>query len=681
MTRRTSTLLTFIAGFAIVAIVAGFVARGPIERAIFVRRAHDVLGVDVDAASADYDAGEWLVNGLAVGGDTSPIRLTARRARIDFDGGRTSVSLDEPALRTAVGAGGRIAASALRDGLTSIAGAYPHAVVSVRDGSAAVGTDLAFDSIDGTLTFGAERPRFDGTVSLRYAGVSYPIVVRPDPSPGALAAETLSAAALPAAALASFEPSDADTKPTGGTLRDVNVGIAATLHGTAHLDGVAFALGPHALHGVHGDLTFDAGGVGSKNVVGYLDAVPFDAAGEVGDLPGPYGWMVDGSRDLRSFARLVREIAGEPRLRSVHFDTTAPGIGYAQYALTTDHGPLAISVLTIDPAEPTLRFDTAIAQDHVISGGERTSAMGVRTGAVAGVNGDYFDIGRTYQPQGMLVRGGELVRGPVDRAALVIDKTKHVRFDEFHIVGTVRAAGRDYPITQLNDWPAGAVTVITTAFGKTLPAAEGVTFAALAPTGRANRYRVTSVTAATSAQPVSFGIAIGPKVGAQFRPGETVDVSYRIDPNVADAVAAIGGGPILVRNGVWYDDPHAPAPDERDYRWPVIALARQSDDHLLLVAADGRHPERSIGMTRPEFGDLLMRLGAVDAMALDSGGSVTMVSRAPGDATVTVRNVPSDNSDERWVSDALFLYSSAKLPTIVAPAVLATPVPEARPTP
>jgi hypothetical protein len=68
-------------------------------------------------------------------------------------------------------------------------------------------------------------------------------------------------------------------------------------------------------------------------------------------------------------------------------------------------------------------------------------------------------------------------------------------------------------------------------------------------------------------------------------------------------------------------------------------------------------------------------------MALDSGGSVTLVSRAVGDQNVSVRNVPSDNSAERWVSDALFLYSSAPPPSIVAPAADPTPVPEARPSP
>jgi exopolysaccharide biosynthesis protein len=467
-------------------------------------------------------------------------------------------------------------------------------------------------------------------------------------------------------------------RPVAGTIRDVDW---ESSRGSARLDGVSFALGSHRLRGVHGTLVLERGAVGTKNLAGYLDAVPFDAAGEVHDVSLSYRWLYDGSRELRAYADLLEKIAAEPELRSVHVDTTAPGIGFAQYAMRTEHGPLAISVLTIDPEEPTLRFDTAIAEDHVISSGERTSAMGLRTSAVAGVNGDYFDIGRTYQPQGMLVRSGEIVRGPVDRAAVVIDETKHVRFDEFHVAGEVRADGARLPITQINDWPAGAVTVITPAFGKTLPPAANDTFVALAPSGKPNRYRVTSVASAAVAQPVTFGIALGPDAHAKLRPGEYVDVSYRIEPVVPRAVAAIGGGPILVRDGSPYEDPHAPAPDERDYRWPVIALARRGDDRLLLVAADGRHPERSIGMTRPEFADLLVRLGATDAMALDSGGSVTMVSRAPGDASVSVRNVPSDNSAERWVSDALFIYSSAKAPTIVAPATIVTPTPEVRPTP
>jgi len=119
-----------------------------------------------------------------------------------------------------------------------------------------------------------------------------------------------------------------------------------------------------------------------------------------------------------------------------------------------------------------------------------------------------------------------------------------------------------------------------------------------------------------------------------------------------------------------------PAPDERDVQWPVVAIGTMPGDTLMFVSVDGRHPERSIGMTRPEFGDLLRGFGMIDAMALDSGGSVTLVSRAPGNSAITVRNVVSDFSQERYVTDALFVYSSAPLGTIVT-----SPRPHVEPTP
>ena len=141
-------------------------------------------------------------------------------------------------------------------------------------------------------------------------------------------------------------------------------------------------------------------------------------------------------------------------------------------------------------------------------------------------------------------------------------------------------------------------------------------------------------------------------------------------------MAGIGSGPQLLKDGAWYEDTHAPAPDERNVRWPVIAIGTMADGTLMFAAVDGRHPERSIGMTRPEFGELLRGYGMVDAMALDSGGSVTLVSRAPGNSATTVRNVPSDFDAERYVTDALFVYSSAPLGTIVT-----TPRPHVEPTP
>ena len=411
-------------------------------------------------------------------------------------------------------------------------------------------------------------------------------------------------------------------------------------------------------------------------IAGQIDGIPLEVAGEVDGLAPLGAKPSKGARDLQQLARLLAAIADQTNLTSIHVETTAPGAAFGQYGMTSEHGPLAVAVVAIDPTETTLHWNTALSGDRIISSGERTSTMGLRTGAVAGVNGDYFDIGRTYQPQGLLIKDGELLRGPTDRMALVVHRDGSVTFNEYHMRGTLHTPRGDFPVTQLNNWPAGEVTVITPAFGKELPAANGVTFAALVPLGAPGTYRVASVTAMSAPMPVRFGLAFGPLAHADLAPGEDVDLKFGLDPPAPDAVAGIGGGPLLLRDGQWYEDPHAPAPDERDVRWPVIALAKLSDGSLLLAAVDGRHPERSVGMTRPEFADLLRGFKATDAMALDSGGSVTMVSRAPGDANVSVRNVPSDNSAERYVSDALFLYSSASAPSLLG----ATPAPAPAPT-
>lgn len=688
--RARLSISAVFAACAVVAVAAVF-ARGPLLRALFVSQAQRATGLALDVERVDESDGSFRLTGLRAHTRGGSIVVIAASARATVRDGQLTLVLNRPGIVVALdrlrGDEFARAGAALAKWLGPAARGHmtlAHGTLTLVNGEVPMPV-IACDEVNASGHVGDARVAYDLTLNLRDGAMAYPIQSHTIARDAGSLAQSWSAAVLPAASLAALTSPEAHARPFGGRLRDVRVDDGgATMRASARLDDVAFALGAHRLADLHGDLKVDGDGIGSKKIAGMLDGgVPFEASGEVHDLPGDFAWLRDGSNDVRALEGLLESVAAEPNLRSVRLEATAPGLAFAQYAMHTANGPLAVSVLSANPAEPTLRIDTAIAEDHVVSGGERTSAMGVRTHAVAGVNGDYFDIGRTYQPQGMLVRSGSLVRGPTDRAALVVDRANHVRFAEFHLRGTVKTSRGVMPLTEFNDWPPGDVALITPDFGKTIPASQSVTFVGLQPVDSAEkRFRVASITAPGSTPPAGFGIAIGSLVHVPLpRIGEVVDVSYRFDPTLDGAVAAIGGGPILLRDGAWYEDPHAPAPDERLYRWPVLALARQADNRLLLVAVDGRHPDRSVGATRPEFAALLQRLGAIDAMALDSGGSVTLVSRAPGDANASVRNVPSDNSAERWISDALFLYSSAPAPTIVPAAQAPTPVPEKRPAP
>ncbi len=80
---------------------------------------------------------------------------------------------------------------------------------------------------------------------------------------------------------------------------------------------------------------------------------------------------------------------------------------------------------------------------------------------------------------------------------------------------------------------------------------------------------------------------------------------------------------------------------------------------LILLVADGRRPDYSVGITHHRMAEELLARGAWEAIALDGGGSTTLVMR-DGQGKVEVVNHPSDGHDfpvemsvERSVADAL----------------------------
>jgi hypothetical protein len=87
---------------------------------------------------------------------------------------------------------------------------------------------------------------------------------------------------------------------------------------------------------------------------------------------------------------------------------------------------------------------------------------------------------------------------------------------------------------------------------------------------------------------------------------------------------------------------------------PRTAIAKQASGKPVLIIVDGRQASESIGMSLTTLADLLLELGAVEAMNLDGGGSTTMVVHNK------VVNKPSDQTGERPVSDAILVFSKPK---------------------
>jgi hypothetical protein len=116
-----------------------------------------------------------------------------------------------------------------------------------------------------------------------------------------------------------------------------------------------------------------------------------------------------------------------------------------------------------------------------------------------------------------------------------------------------------------------------------------------------------------------------------------IRLSARGEAPAVPAGDLVHAGPMLLRDGAVVFDREADVEgfssgagqfdsDITDGRYPRAALGL-SDDHLVAVACDGRRSRVDDGLTLPELADVLVGLGARDAINLDGGGSTTLVHR------------------------------------------------------
>jgi exopolysaccharide biosynthesis protein len=134
----------------------------------------------------------------------------------------------------------------------------------------------------------------------------------------------------------------------------------------------------------------------------------------------------------------------------------------------------------------------------------------------------------------------------------------------------------------------------------------------------------------------------------QHREGEPappLDYSEAELWNVADAV---GAGPMLVADGrIWVTtDEEVFFGSSIPNTHPRTAAGRTRDGSLILLVVDGRQPA-SRGVNLQELAQIMLDLGAVDALNLDGGGSATLVANG------RLLNRPTGGTSQREVMSAL----------------------------
>ena len=348
----------------------------------------------------------------------------------------------------------------------------------------------------------------------------------------------------------------------------------------------------------------------------------------------------------------------------VRGQTLLPGVIYSRQVEFTGHGPVVINVISA-PKPTGLYALKPILSNDAILGRERVTSMQKRVSAqatVAGVNGDLFSF-KDGHPTGGLIRGGILDSAPVDfRSTVGIDTDGVLHVDRVRLAGTWQGSGQRR-ILGINEVPRpNRTTLYTRAWGARTPAENGGAQAIIEPfpATKPNTPLTGVVTQYVSGgnQPIPADgavlVARGSQAGflsAEAPIGANVTVLLTLTPPWTNVPEAVGGGPIIVRDGKpVFRSLEGFTTDQLAYRHPRTGIGQTADGHILLVAVDGRQPGYSTGLTNFELALTMMRLGCVTASALDAGGSTTMAFDGK------LLNRPSDPGGERAVAEALTLF-------------------------
>ena len=342
-----------------------------------------------------------------------------------------------------------------------------------------------------------------------------------------------------------------------------------------------------------------------------------------------------------------------------------PGVTYQRQLLFTPHGPEVIHVMTaprpggLYALRPMLSNDTVLGRETVTSMEKRASA----SATVGGVNADLFTWNEGL-PSGMFMESGVLKTPPhPNRSSVGVTDDGRLVVQKVRMLGTWQGLTQRRPLGHLNQRPGPqGVSVFTPAWGATTPAAQGTvevtldTFPPAAPFTDLTGTVVAVKPAGGTPIPPGGAVIVGRgtsagRLASEAPVGETVTVRLILQPQWSGVVDAVGGGPLIVRDG----QPVFRALEDftsgqLSLRNPRTAVGQREDGRIILVAVDGRQAGYSTGLTNFELAQTMVRLGAVTASALDAGGSTTMAFDGE------LLNRPSDPGGERLVADGLFVF-------------------------
>lgn len=326
-------------------------------------------------------------------------------------------------------------------------------------------------------------------------------------------------------------------------------------------------------------------------------------------------------------------------------ESVGSGLTISKILRGTSHGPIRLFVAKVDPRQGW-RVRVAPAGYSVLQRNRVTQIAAARKAPLA-VNGGFFAYDGAAV--GAVKVQNEWIRLPwKGRTAIAFQSDGRAKIGNLQVQTTAQfSSGLSLPVRDLNGWPdKNRISAITRRFRP---------FYALRPGEMAvvvDKGVVTSTPGGGGVTVPANGFVLVGNGGAipelrKVRKGLRAKLNISA-PGWDEYVSALGGGPRLVTNGQVDVRNEGFRSDVTSGLGPRTAMGLDKYGRYIIVVADGRQGFYSTGLTLTELAYTMQKLGAVDALNFDGGGSSVMALRGK------IINRPSDGS-ERRVSNALLV--------------------------
>ncbi|TZE83182.1 phosphodiester glycosidase family protein [Calorimonas adulescens] len=367
---------------------------------------------------------------------------------------------------------------------------------------------------------------------------------------------------------------------------------------------------------------------------------------------------------LNSFTSIVYASDYQIINEKTQSEVLSEGVTHTTIERFTTSGWLDINILEVELNNKDIDID-ALYGSEGLSQPSTVSSMASEAGSVAAINGDFFDT-KSGSPIGQIVSDGVLISGPPDKSlygklsSFNIDRDGNIFFEYWTYNFSVSLPdGTSLPIASFNKASSGQYLSLYDYHWGNTPGANG----------NPNHTEVIvdkdgTVLDVRPNQPSvkipegAYALVSNGDTSQQLSmlvPGDKLVINLDTTPEYHNLKLSVSGGTMLVKDGTIAPITHDPVP--KPTARTSIGINREGNK-LFLVTVDGRNGS-SMGLLESEMAQLMLDIGAYNAINLDGGGSTTMVIRPLGEKNYVTANKPSDGK-ERRVADAIGVFNNAE---------------------